>query len=282
MQNSVIDSISEIEISVEDIKISQNFLVDLGLTRKTDETFSTLDGSIIKIFRGNECSVKTITWNLKIGLEDFYQKFKNDLELIDKIGENNTIECRDPSGMLLVFKTDKKINVAGSAIPVNGWNSINRIDKIAPVHDIVNPIEISHIVLETDNINNSENFYKKLGFIVSDRIIGRGVFLRSAERNGHHDLFLIESDKNKIHHVAFAVRDIYELFSGGKIMESKGWQTAKGPGQHSISSAFFWYFESPLGFMVEYTVNEDYLTENWKAREFKSPPDITSESFVQR
>jgi len=282
MQNNLIQGIAEIQITAKDIQSSRQFFLDLGLKEKLEFTFFALNGSRIQINEGANFSINTLTWNVKANINDFYQRYKNRLELSNKISQNGTIECRDPSGLLLIFKEDQIKSIDDSAVMVNGLNSTNRVNSPVPEYDKITPIEISHIVLETDDIESSEKFYKNLGFIVSDRLVGRGVFLRDSIIGGHHDIFLIQSDKNRLHHIAFAVKDIYELFSGGKIMESKGWKTAKGPGLHRVSSAFFWYFYSPLEFMIEYTVNEDRLTEDWIPREISARPDLSTESFVQR
>ncbi|MCW8730669.1 hypothetical protein OQH13_04655, partial [Acinetobacter baumannii] len=37
-------------------------------------------------------------------------------------------------------------------------------------------------------------------------------------------------------------------------------------GRHPISSAYFWYVNSPLGGAFEYYTNDDYLTEEWQPR----------------
>ncbi|OTL45919.1 glyoxalase, partial [Acinetobacter baumannii] len=84
----------------------------------------------------------------------------------------------------------------------------------------------------------------------------------------HHDLFLL-SVPNKsagLNHVAFVVRDIHEVIGGGLHMNRSEWSTFIGPGRHPISSAYFWYVNSPLGGAFEYYTNDDYLTEEWQPR----------------
>ena len=54
------------------------------------------------------------------------------------------------------------------------------------------PMELAHIVLFTPNIEETEKLYtERLGFHVSDRFPGRGVFLRCAETGNRHNLFLM-------------------------------------------------------------------------------------------
>ena len=49
-------------------------------------------------------------------------------------------------------------------------------------------------------------------------------------------------------------------------MNRSEWSTFIGPGRHPISSAYFWYVNSPLGGAFEYYTNDDYLTEEWQPR----------------
>ncbi len=157
-----------------------------------------------------------------------------------------------------------------------------RIDTPSPVYDRAEPVEVGHVVFFTDKLAEMTSFYEKLGFHVSDRYPGRGVFLRCAARGGHHDLFLLQLPEGKrgLNHVAFAVRDLHEVVGGGLAMARHGWETQIGPGRHPISSAMFWYFKSPTGGLVEYYADEDVLTENWKPRDFAPSPTMFAEWAV--
>jgi hypothetical protein len=97
----------------------------------------------------------------------------------------------------------------------------------------------------------AERLYRqRLGFWLTDRYVGgAGVFLRWARASEHHNLFLLKSRSGKtdLHHIAFEVRDVHEVFGGGREFTKRGWTTEVGPGRHPISSAYFWYFKNPLG-----------------------------------
>lgn len=79
--------------------------------------------------------------------------------------------------------------------------------------------------------------------------------------------------------VTFGVEDIVAcrsffldfglVFGGGMNMSRCGHETQLGPGKHPISSAFFWYFKSPAGALMEYYADEDVLTENWTPRDMR-------------
>jgi catechol-2,3-dioxygenase len=128
-----------------------------------------------------------------------------------------------------------------------------------------------------------ERFYVgRLGFAVSDRYPGRGVFLRCAPEGGHHDLFLLQPPvpKRGLNHVAFAVRDIHEVFGGGLHISRCGWDTELGPGRHPISSAYFWYVKNPAGGLIEYYTDEDQLDAAWQPREFQQSTEAFAEWAV--
>jgi catechol 2,3-dioxygenase-like lactoylglutathione lyase family enzyme len=138
------------------------------------------------------------------------------------------------------------------------------------------------VVFFTPDVAKSTAFYEGLGFVVSDSYPGRGSFMRCALEGGHHDVFLLQMPDGKqgLNHIAFAVRDIHEVFGGGLAMSRAGWKTQLGPGRHPISSAYFWYFECPVGALIEYNADEDHLTADWQPREFTPGPTVFAEWAV--
>jgi catechol-2,3-dioxygenase len=163
---------------------------------------------------------------------------------------------------------------------MNTWGNAQRIDTRSRVYARAEPVEVGHVVFFTAALKDVEAFYcERLGFAVSDRYPGRGLFLRCAQHGGHHDVFFLQlpTGKRGVNHVAFAVRDIHEVFGGGLHFSKCGWETDLGPGRHPISSAYFWYFKSPGGGLVEYYTDEDMLTPAWKPREFESKPENFAE-----
>ena len=78
-------------------------------------------------------------------------------------------------------------------------------------------------------------------------------------------------------HLAFKVRDIHEVIAGGQYIDAQGWRTFAGPGRHIVSSANFWYFQSPFGGAWEYAADEDMVTEAWLPHDFAAEAHIFSE-----
>lgn len=174
--------------------------------------------------------------------------------------------------MTLRVQVSQQTAVELNVEPINQWGDVRRIDTPSPVYDRAQPINVGHVVFFVEELAAVESFYREvLGFQVSDRYINRAVFLRCGVRGGHHNLFLLQLPNRKrgLNHVAFTVRDIHEVIGGGIAMNKNAWSTFIGPGRHPVSSAYFWYVNSPTGGAFEYYTNDDYLTENWQPRELE-------------
>jgi catechol 2,3-dioxygenase-like lactoylglutathione lyase family enzyme len=160
-----------------------------------------------------------------------------------------------------------------STLPLNVPGARGRVDAPSPMYERARPFRMGHIVFAVPDVRAGEKFYvKRLGFHLSDRYAGgAAVFLRYAARADHHNLFLLKrpGGLTDLHHVAFEVHDIHEVFGGGMHFTELGWETAVGPGRHPISSAYFWYFKNPLGGTIEYFSNPDFVTEAWKPSNFR-------------
>jgi catechol 2,3-dioxygenase-like lactoylglutathione lyase family enzyme len=190
--------------------------------------------------------------------------------------------AQDPHGLRLRFEPSRKRALAVQGSPSNPWGRPQRVDAASPVYERAAPMDIGHVVLFTDRLEQAVAFYQGLGFLTSDQYPGRGVFMRCAPEGGHHDIFLLNVPGRAmgLNHVAFAVRDIHEVFGGGLHMSRCGWKTQLGPGRHPISSAYFWYFENPCGGLIEYNADEDHLTAAWQARDFEPGPTVFAEWAV--
>lgn len=293
--------IEEFEFGVEDLSTCERFVADFGLSRVAvghelagTRGVETLNGSRLTLFPVDDprlpqaieagSTLRRITWG--VASVQALQALAH--ALADQPGfvaDHDSISCRDPNGMTLRFRLSRLrcVELAPSP-PINQWGDVRRIDQASPVYDRATPIGIGHAVLFVDDLALVERFYRdKLGFHVSDRYVGRGVFLRVAARGGHHDLFLLHrpGKPRGLNHVAFTVRDIQEVFGGGLAMSRAGWATFLGPGRHPISSAYFWYVRSPAGGAFEFYTNEDHLTEAWQPRELEHSVESFTEWAVE-
>ena len=188
-----------------------------------------------------------------------------------------TLSTVDPNGLSRRIPGRRASATSRShGVPMNAWGLPGReINQRSKLYDHAEPVEVGHIVFFTDCLAELESFYvEKVGFCVSDRYPKSAVFLRCSAKGGHHDMFLLQPPvpKRGLHHVAFTVRDIHEVFGGGLHISQCGWETELGPGRHPISSAYFWYVKNPAGALVEYYTDEDQLDAQWQPRDFEQSP----------
>jgi catechol 2,3-dioxygenase-like lactoylglutathione lyase family enzyme len=274
---------------------ARRFFTDWGLNCLADAPgrmdWETLTGAQVRIRLRDDPALappieagptlREVTWGVETeaDLDELAAHLAGSAHFEDLRASAGVLKARDPHGLGLVFRRSAKRDPGVAGSPSNPWGGVKRVDTASPVYERATPVDIGHVVLFSDRVVDAEAFYARLGFVASDRYPGRGVFMRCAPEGGHHNLFMLQlPDKPAgINHVAFAVRDIHEVFGGGLFMSRRGWKTQLGPGRHPISSAYFWYFENPCGGLIEYNADEDHLTAAWQAREFEPGPTVFAE-----
>ncbi|MGH8670063.1 MAG: VOC family protein [Burkholderiales bacterium] len=263
-----ITGIDAITYGVEDLELCRRFFTDWGLKPKEND-FETLNGCEVKLRHKDDP-----------GLPGAIEAGSTLREVVWATDSDALPSCVDPNGLALSFRKSQKRPFDAKGVPANAWGLNSRVNRPSPIYQRAEPVEVGHLVLFTDRLAEMERFYVgQLGFHVSDRYPGRGVFLRCTAEGGHHDLFVLQTPASRpgVNHVAFAVRDIYEVFGGGLHISRRGWTTEIGPGRHPVSSAFFWYVKCPAGGLAEYYADEDYVTAAWKPRELTPSPENFAE-----
>ena len=286
--------IEAVTFGVKNIAKSKKFLTDWGLKVQKTGAYGTdyacVDGSEVKIRAINSRSlpspiqagstVREVTWGVekKKDLKNLAQELSRDRKL--KTFKDGSFSTLDDIGLGIKFCVSKLRNLKPKPLQYNVPGGNVRVDKPATYYDRATPQTLSHIVLGVPDFKIVESFYgERLGFRATDRYTRRGVFLRAGKYGNHHNLFVMNIDarKPKFNHLAFKVHDIHEVIGGGQFLTNRGWRSQVGPGRHYISSACFWYFESPLGGALEYCADEDIVTDKWQTREFEVGPDLFSE-----
>lgn len=275
--------IASVTFAATDLAEARRFLADWGLARaragRGELRCETRSGSTVIVrpaatgevggFREVVYGVATAAQRDAIAAE-----LARDREVTR--GADGTVHSVDDCGFRIGFRVWKPRR-AKTRAPATRWNAPavrGRIDRVAPfVEDGVRPGQIGHIVFAVNDVPRAEAFYRdRLGFWLSDRYVGgAGVFLRWARRSEHHNVFFLKSrsGREELHHLAFEVDSVHEVFGGGLAFSRAGWKTQIGPGRHPISSAYFWYFANPMGGAFEYFCDPDYVTERWKPRNFR-------------
>jgi catechol-2,3-dioxygenase len=285
--------IDEITYGVHDLAICSAFWEDWGLHmvfgNQDRIVYETLNGCRVVIARSDLPGLPTgieagptlreVVWGVEneLDLARYAERIRHSESFVQGDGR---IGCTDPNGVAVRFQISKKRAVELRSAEYNTWSRKDRVNQRAPAYERAQPVEVGHVVFFVSDVAACERFYvQNFGFATSDRYPGRGVFLRCAPDGGHHDLFLLQRPDGTpgLNHVAFAVRDIHEVFGGGMHISRRGWQTQLGPGRHPISSAYFWYFNNPSGGLVEYYADEDQLTADWSPRDFDPGPAVFAE-----
>jgi catechol 2,3-dioxygenase-like lactoylglutathione lyase family enzyme len=122
------------------------------------------------------------------------------------------------------------------------------------------PHKISHIALNTANLEEVVNFYiEKLGFRLSDWGNDIQAFLRC--NTDHHSLAIARAPFPSLNHVAYDVGSIDAVLRGGGHLKQKGVKVVWGPGRHGAGDNVFYYFQDAAGFMVEYTCEVEQILD---------------------
>lgn len=292
-----IKGIEKLLFGVEDVEKARHFLADFGLGAATSDIqdadlYRTQNQSSLYLFDSNDSrlppafeqgsTLRTVVWAVEQAADlDALAERLADVPGFSR--DADAVSCQDPNGMWLRFELSSQVAVEIEVPGINQHGDIRRVDAPSPVYERAQPIGIGHVVFFVEDLEGVEAFYReKLGFQVSDRYIGKGVFMRAAVEGHHHDLFLLKVPNKPagLNHVAFTVRDIHEVIGGGMAMNRKHWSTFIGPGRHPISSAYFWYVNSPLGGAFEYYTNDDYLTAAWQPRTLEHRLELFTEWAV--
>lgn len=285
--------IDRVTYGVEDLARCRKFFVDWGLAIRRESAsavdFETLNGCEVFLRRADDPSlpaaiepgstVREVIWGAEHAADVERLRARPGATYADE-----TARLTDPNGLAIGVRVSRKRAIDVRGVPVNGWGLPGRgVNLRSTVYERATPIEVGHVVFFSERLAEAEQFYiDALGFCLSDRYPGRGVFLRTAAVGGHHDLFLLNVPQHKpgVNHVAFTVRDIHEVFGGGLNISRCGWETEIGPGRHTVSSAYFWYVKNPAGGLAEYYTDEDQLDGKWEPREFVSSPENFAEWAV--
>ena len=289
--------IDEITFAANDLSRCKQFFSDWGMRLVSESAqtlvFETLNGCRVIVADpgtpglppGVEAdpTVREVVWGVQdeTDLQRFGQAMRKQPGYMQTTGR---FGCTDPNGLAVRVQVTRKKEVVPDCAQTNTWSQRTRLNQPSPAYERAEPIEVGHVVFFVSDLAAVSGFYEDLlGFVISDRYPGRGHFLRCAPEGGHHDLFLLQTPEARkgLNHVAFTVRDVHEVFGGGMHMSRCGWDTELGPGRHPISSAIFWYFNSPAGALWEYYTDEDELTADWQPREFTPGPTVFAEWAIK-
>ena len=187
-------------------------------------------------------------------------------------------------------KPDRSFDVpgGGKGLEVRGpeaqtYRFIIETSKPAPLKDRDKPIQITHAVVNSTDVQASERFaVEKLGFKVSDRT-GHMRFLRCNRK--HHCVAYAHSQFASLNHIAFEMQDVDAVMRGIGRLRDNGFEPAWGPGRHGPGNNVFGYFIAPHGGVVEYTAEVGEVDDDYKVggpEDWKWPPGRTDHWGVSK
>jgi catechol 2,3-dioxygenase-like lactoylglutathione lyase family enzyme len=279
--------IDTVVFGAPDVALARNMFSDWGLNKlrggSDSVVLETALGSQVVVRRedgpqlpprlSGGSNFREVIWGVASGkeLDAVAEELARDRQV--SADKNGTLHSVDDSGINVGFRVwTHKTEKPSRGTRFNSPGLRARVNSEAAVYARARPYRMGHIAFFVPDVKAGEKFYRRLGFWLSDRYAGgAATFLRNAARGDHHNLFLLKSRSGAtdIHHIAFEVRDVHEVFGGGLHFTKSGWATAVGPGRHPISSAYFWYFRNPLGGMIEYFCDPDFLTPKWRPTNYR-------------
>ncbi|RFA06637.1 dioxygenase [Subtercola boreus] len=264
--------LASLTMGVPDVQPTIDYYADFGLTHLGHGRFATTDGGEqlrivyspnrrlvdVAIGADDHDDLGRVTGNLaKLGV--FVQQFPEHVTAIDLISDVRVT-------VNIVPRVSQK---AQHPTPYNGPGRFERTGARAPGvmrHDRVMPRKLGHVVIGSVDYEATRRFFVEgIGFRESDHIKGEGSFLRCSI--DHHNLLVLKSPVNYLHHTSWQVNDIDDVGRGAYAMlEDNPERHVWGLGRHFAGSNFFWYLKDPAGNFSEYYSDMDCIPEEeiWK------------------
>ena len=287
--------LDELVFGVDDVAACSRYLVDYGLKDAGGGRYEALDGTAVVLRHKDDPSLPPSLASGSMLRETLHgaadkatlDALESELSSDRKVTrEDGVLRCVDDAGFAIAFQVTVRrpidlpremSNAPGAALH-RGVNALGvRVD--APV----SPRTLSHVVYFVPDADKLEAFYKRIGFRVTDRMLGAGPFMQPAGTMDHHTIFLIQTPPfmQGVEHFTFRLGGPTELMLAGSRFVEKGYQSFWGPGRHQMGSNWFWYFNSPLGCHVEYDADMDLHDASWQPRSAPMGADSSQVFLLQ-
>lgn len=264
--------LSSVTIGVPDVAAVAAYYDDFGLDQVAPGAFATQDGG--EQLRVEHAATRRLL-GLEIGVDD-----RDDLDRVaSHLGTLGVPTTRSTDSLSAVEPaTGAKATLRVMphleqkpvpATPYNGPGRVERANRRAPGivrGERVRPRKLGHVVVGSSDESATRSFFADgLGFMISDEIAGRAVFLRCS--TDHHNVLIQSSKVSFLHHTAWEVDDVDEVGRGAmSMLEGNPERHVWGLGRHHIGSNFFWYLKDPAGNFSEYYSDLDEIIDDqlWK------------------
>ena len=98
-----------------------------------------------------------------------------------------------------------------------------------------------------------EAFTSHFGFVASDYVEDKAVWLRCYPNPLHHSLAIVRDETAGLHHVNFMVTEVDDIGRARNRLTDAGVEIVFGPGRHKPSGSMFLYFTDPCGMTMEFS-----------------------------
>jgi catechol 2,3-dioxygenase-like lactoylglutathione lyase family enzyme len=260
--------LSSVTIGVPDVGPTAEYYAEFGLTDLGDGSFATIDGG--QQLRSGAAPPRRLL-DLTVGVDD-----ADDLDRIaanlaglgfTAVRESETVRAGEPvAGFEATVAVCPRMEQPFvSPTPYNGPGRPERPGTRAPGllrDEPVRPLKLGHVVIgSTDYEATSRFFTEGLGFKASDYLKGAGAFLRCS--TDHHNVLVLASPVNFLHHTSWQVEDIDEIGRGAcAMLDGHPERHVWGLGRHHAGSNFFWYLKDPAGNFSEYYSDMDCIVDD--------------------
>lgn len=281
---------------VEDLAAAHRYLLDYGLDvseydPEVGGTYIALDSTGVIVRRSDHSGLPPLPpgacspclRETHYGVADdatlvqLYRLLGADREV--SVDADGTLHCLDDSGFGIAFQRARRQPIHA---PRLGFNVPGQTPGRAPndcgadPSAVIKPRSLSHVVYFVEDAAKAEALYRRLGFVVTDRLNQLGPFMRPAGTHDHHTLFMLHSHNEHMvgcNHFTFHFGSAGEVLQQGWRFQQKGYQSFWGPGRHLMGSNFFWYFNSPFGAVMEFDADMDHHDDSWVPRALEPGAD---------
>jgi len=287
--------IESLNYGVDDVVECTRFFVDFGLPLRRQDAasaeFRLEDGSRVVIRHRGDASlpqssivgtgVREVVWAVdnEASLERLATELARDRSI--RRDADGALHCLADDGLPIAFRIFAPKALTTALDPVNAPGRIERLNQHRKWLVRARPKRIAHVVYAVKDPEASSQFFRKrLGFRLSDKQRGYGVYTRCDGTLDHHNIFFLNAalpfpgldGEVRFHHANFAVADLDEMMLGANHMLRNRWPKSHfGLGRHRVDSALFYYLPCPTGGEAEYGADSDALDEAWVPREFVNP-----------
>jgi catechol 2,3-dioxygenase-like lactoylglutathione lyase family enzyme len=200
------------------------------------------------------------------------------IEDIDEPGGGKRVTLHDPVGtkVEIVWGMEQLATLEVPTRKLNKGSKRTRYGTLLRTKTAPARVKrLGHCVAFYADFDRANAWYQhNLGLVPSDTGYGENpdelviAFLRCdrGERYVDHHTFLpLKADRNALHHAAFEVEDIDEVWLGHEYLKNKGKYTHDfGIGRHYIGSQVYDYWKDPWGHGIEHMTDGDLLNNAHK------------------